>query len=463
MRLCVLAALVGGAAPRDREGARPAGARRRRLSDSATFKLLATRTASDAAPLRNYGFAVAVDGDTIVSGAAGCDPTLDGQAHCPIICGSVYVLRASDGEELFKLTASDGAAGNFFGESLAIDGGTVVVGARGDNNVTGAVYVFRASDGAQLAKLTASDGAAGDHFGHSVAIDGDTVVVGARGVNTQTGAAYVFRTTDGWDTYVEVAKLTASDGAYEDLFGQSVAINGATVVVGASQSRKLQYGLCPSLDCSGAAYLFRTLDDGATYGQMAKLTATDAAAGDGFGWSVAFDSGTVVVGAYGDDDACTDNLLCNSGAAYVYSLSDDGVVYSKLTAPDAAADDYFGVSVAIDGETIVVGAYAKNFGTGAAYVYRTSDGGTTHDHVAKLTSPGAVGDAFGISVAIDGAAVVVGASQWLNGGSGSAYVYEEIPQKTASSSQSAYNLTSDAARSLPAAATLLAAGAALAF
>merc|ERR1712078_800689 len=130
--------------------------------------------------------------------------------------------------------------------------------------------------------------------------------------------------------------------------------------------------------------------------------------------------------------------------------------------PDAAADDYFGVSVAIDGETIVVGAYAKNFGTGAAYVYRTSDDGATHDHVAKLTSPGAMGDAFGISVAVDVAAVVVGAGQWLNLGSGSAYIYEEIPQKTASSSQSAYNLTSDAARSLPAAATLLAAGAALA-
>ena len=173
MRLCVLAALVGGAAPRDRDGARPAGARRRRL-DHPTFELAATRTASDAAPLRNYGFAVGVDGDTIVSGAPGCDPVLPGQESCPIIIGSVYVLRASDG--------------------------------------------------AQLAKLTASDGAAGDHFGHSVAIDGDTVVVGARGVNTQTGAAYVFRTTDGWDTFAEVDKLTASDGSYEDLFGQSVAI-----------------------------------------------------------------------------------------------------------------------------------------------------------------------------------------------------------------------------------------------
>merc|ERR1711924_248486 len=126
--------------------------------------------------------------------------------------------------------------------------------------------------------------------------------------------------------------------------------------------------------------------------------------GDSFGWSVAFDSGTVVVGAHSDNGACTDNPLCNSGSAYVYSLSDAGLVYTKLTAPDAAADDYFGVSVAVDGTSVVVGA-----------------------------------------------------GQWLNLGSGSAYVYEEIPQKTASSSQSAYNLPSDAARSLPAAATLLAA------
>ena len=409
---------------------------------------------------------MAFDSGTVVVGAHSDNDACTDNPLCN--SGSAYVYSLSDAGLVYtKLTAPDAAADDYFGVSVAIDGETIVVGAYAKNLGTGAAYVYRTSDdGAthdHVAKLT-SPGAMGDAFGISVAVDGAAVVVGAgQWLNGGSGSAYVFRTTDGWDTYVEVAKLTASDGAYEDLFGQSVAINGATVVVGASQSRKLQYGLCPSLDCSGAAYLFRTLDDGATYGQMAKLTATDAAAGDGFGWSVAFDSGTVVVGAYGDDDACTDNLLCNSGAAYVYSLSDDGVVYSKLTAPDAAADDYFGVSVAIDGETIVVGAYGKNFATGAAYVYRTSDGGTTHDQVAKLTSPGAMGDAFGISVATDGAAVVVGAGQWLNGGSGSAYIYEEIPQKTASSSQSAYNLTSDAARSLPAAATLLAAGAALAF
>jgi hypothetical protein len=439
MRICLLLAAVGGArprlAPRDRERARLAGARHRRLSDPSSFKLLVKRTASDAAPLHLFGFSVALDGNTVVSGAPGC------YMHwCPALNGSVYVLRASDGEELAKLTAADAAPGDVFGENVAIDGDTVVVGARGDNNVTGAVYVFRASDGEQLAKLTATNGAAGDHFGHSVAIDGDTVVVGARGANSVTGAAYVFHTTDGWDTHTEI-KLTASDGASEDLFGQSVAIDAGAgaVVVGASQSRKA--------GGTGAAYLFRTTDGGATYGQLAKLTAADAAAGDGFGWSVAIDSGTIVVGAYGDDDA--------AGAAYVFRTSDDGIVYSKLTASDAAADDQFGVSVAIDGATVVVGAYQDGdagIGSGSAYVFRTNDGSATYDQVAKLTaSDGAVNDAFGISVAIDGATVVVGAAQWLNAGSGSAYVFEE---------DSSDYLSSDATRALPATMIFLAAGAA---
>ena len=388
MRICLLLAAVGGArprlAPRDRERARLAGARHRRLSDPSSFRLLVKRTASDAAPLHLFGFSVALDGNTVVSGAPGC------YMHwCPALNGSVYVLRASDGEELAKLTAADAAPGDVFGENVAIDGDTVVVGARGDNNVTGAVYVFRA--------------------------------------------------TDGWDTHTEI-KLTASDGASEDLFGQSVAIDAGAgaVVVGASQSRKA--------GGTGAAYLFRTTDGGATYGQLAKLTAADAAAGDGFGWSVAIDSGTIVVGAYGDDDA--------AGAAYVFRTSDDGIVYSKLTASDAAADDQFGVSVAIDGATVVVGAYQDGdagIGSGSAYVFRTNDGSATYDQVAKLTaSDGAVNDAFGISVAIDGATVVVGAAQWLNAGSGSAYVFEE---------DSDY-LSSDATRALPATMIFLATGAA---
>ena len=182
-----------------------------------------------------------------------------------------------------------------------------------------------------------------------MAIDGDNIVVGAYGdyhAGTYSGSAYVFRPSDdqyGGATYDQVAKLTASDAAYMDLFGESVAIDGTTVVVGA-------YGA----GTGGAAYVFHTEDDGATYGQVAKLTATDAAAGDKFGTSVAVDGGTVAIGAWYGNSAGS-----GSGSAYVFRMSDGGATYgqvAKLTAADAVADDGFGYSVAIDGDTVVVGA-----------------------------------------------------------------------------------------------------------
>ena len=147
-------------------------------------------------------------------------------------------------------------------------------------------------------------------------------------------------------TYDQVVKLTASDAAAGDNFGQSVAIAGNTIVVGATQE---------SNQGTGSAYVLRTNDGGATYAQVAKLTASDAAAGDNFGISVAIDGNTIVIGAHYDDDAGFD-----SGSVYVFHTSDGGVTYAqvaKLTASDAAEDDFFGGSVAIDGQKVVVGAY----------------------------------------------------------------------------------------------------------
>jgi hypothetical protein len=245
---------------------------------------------------------------------------------------------------------------------VAIAGNTIVVGAYGDDDdgsYSGSAYVFRTSDGGatydQVVKLTASDAASGDYFGWSVAIDGGTVVVGSYWKE----AAYVFRTSDGGATYIEAAKLTASDAAtYDDYFGWSVAIDGNTIVVGA-------YDDAPG----GSVYVFRTSDGGATYGQVAKLTADDAAAYDDFGKSVAIDGNTVVVGAYGDDDAGS-----KSGSAYVFRTTDGGATYgqvAKLTASDAAASDWFGVSVAIAGDTVVVGAEGDD-DSGSAYVFSTT-------------------------------------------------------------------------------------------
>ena len=176
----------------------------------------------------------------------------------------------------------------------------------------------------QAVKLTASEAEEDDFFGRSVAIDGDTVVVGAYDKDDNTGAVYVFRTTDGGATYGQVAKLTAADAAAYDYFGRSVAIDGDTIVVGA-------YGDDAGGSSSGSVYVFRTTDGGATYGQVAKLAASDAAAGDYLGWPVAIDGDTVVVGAIGDNDAGSD-----SGSAYVFrvdmcspgTFSDDGFMDS---------------------------------------------------------------------------------------------------------------------------------------
>jgi len=403
--------------------------------------------ASDAAADDHFGWSVAIDGDTVVIGAYSKDDDT----------GAVYVLRASDGAELAKLTASD-AAGDKFGWSVAIAGDTIVIGAYQDDDggsASGSAYVFRTSDGGatyvEVAKLTASDAAADDKFGWSVAIDGDTVVIGAYSKGDGTGAVYVYRTTNGGATYDQVAKLTADDAAASDYFGRSVAIDGNTIVVGAD-------GDDDAGSQSGSAYVFRTSDGGATYAEVAKLTASDAAGGDRFGGSVAIDGATVVVGAYSKDD----DAGSQSGSVYVFRTTDDGATYgqvAKLTASDAAVSDFFGWSVAIDGDTIVVGAmYDDDAGTssGAAYVFRTSDDGATYDQVTKLTAAdAAASDKFGISVAIAGDTVVVGA-RGDDGNTGSAYVFEE------ESGGWDYFSSDAATRALPSAMILLAAAAVLA-
>ena len=411
----------------------------RRLSTSYFGQL--KLVAADAASGDEFGTSVAIDGDTVVIGASGAGGNR----------GAVYVLRTTDGGATYgqvaKLTASDAAAGDWgFGHSVAIDGDTVVVGADKDDNYAGSVYVFRTSDGGatygQVAKLTASDAASDDYFGWSVAIDGDTVVVGAWGDDdggSSSGSVYVFLTTDGGATYGQLAKLTASDAAASDKFGYSVAIDGGTIVVGADQYYS---------SGSGAAYVFLTTDGGVTYGQVAKLTAADGASGDEFGHSVAIAGDTVVVGASVGD------------AAYVFRTSNGGVTYgqvAKLTASDAAAYDRFGHSVAIDGDTVVVGAIGDDDGgsvSGSAYVFHTSDGGATYVEVAKLTaSDAAADDYFGTDVAIAGDTIMVG-TYAKNSNTGAVYVFS--PQPTPEPSTGA--LGSDAAtRTGPLLALLVAA------
>ena len=309
------------------------------------------RTTGGTAVLRYSGL--------VVSDAAGrrvpASLAVDGQAVQLRVddFGAAYPLVVDPWFEQAKLSASDAANGDLFGWSVAVAGDTAVVGAPFDNTVAGtdagSAYVFVRSGGAwtQQAKLRASDAANGDLFGVSVAVAGDTAVVGAYDDNTvagvDAGSAYVFVRSGG--AWTQQAKLTASDAANGDAFGISVAVAGDTAVVGAYADDTVAGG------DAGSAYVF--VRSGGAWTQQAKLTASDAANGDAFGISVAVAGDTAVVGAsYDDTVAGTD-----AGSAYVF-VGSGGVwtQQAKLTASDAANGDAFGISVAVAGDTAVVGA-----------------------------------------------------------------------------------------------------------
>ncbi|HRI02620.1 MAG TPA: carboxypeptidase regulatory-like domain-containing protein [Pyrinomonadaceae bacterium] len=375
-------------------------------------------TASDGTTSDFFAASVAIGGDTILIGANGDD--VGGNTDQ----GSVYAFRilVNNWVQESKNVASDGTTSDFFAASVAISGDTAVVGAPGDdigtNTDQGSAYVFVRSGTtwSQQATLTASDGAANDDFGYSVAISGDTVIIGAPwadiDTNTEQGSAYVFvRSGTSW---TQQAKLTASDGAALDGLGYSVAISGDTAVVGASGD-----DIGPNT-AQGSAYVF--VRSGTTWSQQAILTASDGAAYNQLGRSVAFSGDTVIIGAPFADIGVNGR----QGSAYVFVRSGTSwTQQAKLTASDGAIDDYFGLSVAISGDTAVVGAPAANTDRGSAYVYVRS--GTNWIQQAKLTAlDGAAGDYFGYSVAISGDTAVVGVPDddiGSNIDQGSAYVF----------------------------------------
>ena len=238
-------------------------------------------------------------------------PVLFAAAASVLSTGPAY---ADLGDQLFKLLPDDGAAEDSFGLSVAISGATGIIGAfLDDDNGTnaGSAYLFEAATGGQLFKLLPDDGAAGDSFGWSVAISGAAAIVGADNDDdngSSSGSAYLFDTTTGR----QIAKLLPDDGAAQDFFGRSVAISGATAIVGA-------FGHDDNGPASGSAYLFDTT----TGRQIAKLLANDGAAGDAFGISVA------ISGAPGKEVAivgscCDDDNGSNSGSAYLFDAAAPG-------------------------------------------------------------------------------------------------------------------------------------------
>ncbi len=334
--------------------------------------------------------------------------------------------------ELEKIIASDGSSSDAFGFSVAISGDYAIVGARynDDNGFdSGSAYIFRrtgANTWDRGTKILAPDGASRDYFGYSVAISGDYAIVGAFGDDdngTSTGSAYIFRRTGGniWDNGT---KVLAPDGTSNDRFGISVAISSDYAIVGAQTDDD-------NGSDSGSAYIFRRTG-ASTWDSGTKILAPDGTGDDRFGYSVAISGDYAIVGAWLDDDNGS-----NSGSAYIFRRTgenawDNG---TKILAPDGAGGDLFGVSVAISGDSAMVGASGDDdngSNSGSAYIFRRTGENAWDNGTKILASDGSSNDSFGRSVAISGDSAIAGAFRDDDNGSdsGSVYVFRRTGANT---------------------------------
>ena len=422
--------------------------------------------ASDSGEDDQFGYSVAVAGDTVVVGAPFEDSGATGVNgsegdNSVTDSGAVYVFtrNGTTWTQQAYLKASNTGADDRFGFSVAIDGDTVVVGAIWEDSAatgidddegsnSGAAYVFTRSGTTwtQQTYLKASNASSNDEFGFAVAVADDTVVVGAHyesSGGTDSGAAYVF--TRSGTIWSQQAYLKASNTGANDEFGCAVAISADTVVVGALLEDS------GGTD-SGAAYVFTR--SGTTWSQQAYLKASNTDADDQFGFTVAISADTVVAGAPLEDSEATGingnqggNSATYSGAAYVFTRS--GTTWTQqayLKASNTEMDDQFGYDVAVSGDTVVVGAPGEDSAAtgmngsegdnsvadaGAAYVF--TRGGTSWSQQAYLKgSTTRANDNFGLAVAVAGANVVAGApfDDNLATDSGAACTYDLTPPYT---------------------------------
>lgn len=445
-----------------------------------------------------FGSRVAVFANTVVVAALSEDSSATGingnqSDNGASTSGAVYVIERHGpvwGQQAY-LKASNTNPNDLFGYSLSISGDTIVVGASRESSSSnavngneldnsapnaGAAYVFTRAGftWTQQAYLKAGNSEAEDFFGDSVAVDGNTIVVGASsesssatGVNgdgtdnsaDESGAAYVFVRTGG--TWNQQAYLKASNADAFDRFGRDVAICGDLIVVGA----ELEDGPATSVngDASsntgtdnGAAYVFRRT--GTTWVQEAYLKASNNDDRDNFGFSVDVSGNTIIVGAPLEESGATlvngdenSNSEGDSGAAYVFVY--DGTGWSQqayLKASNTDSFDNFGASVSIDGDLAFVGApdeRSNEFGltglgmdnslerAGAAYMYSRTGSTWQFDRYVKASNTG-FGDEFGGSVDVSGGQYVAGASK--EGSSATGFNGDQGDDGSASSAGAAY-------------------------
>jgi hypothetical protein len=366
------------------------------------------------------GWSVAIDGAIAVAGApfaSGAGP-LQGSAH--------VFARGADGAwaEQAALVAPDAAPDDRFGYDVAVSGDTVLVSAYHRTGEAGAVYVFRRDAGGagawgHVRTFTGDDTDAGDNFGVSIDLDGDVAVVGAwldDPDGPDSGSAYVFgRDVGGAEQWGQIAKIRGDDLAHADTFGFSVAVRGDVAVVGSWLDDD-------GGSESGSAYVFaRDAGGPGAWGQTAKLVARDARPFDRFGIAVAIEGGLVAIG--------TDRTMSGAaGAAYVFRRDPDTSAWieaARLDQPERTRGERFGIDVAVDSTAVLVGAESGAAATAALFA-RDAGGAGAWGSAAMLTLAGATG--FGHAVAVRGGVAIVGAfaADGAEPGCGAAYVFDVI-------------------------------------
>ncbi len=403
---------------------------------------------NDTAQGDHFGYSVCISDIHAIVGAPWRDDNGIDQS------GAAYVFQRDVGgrwNQVAKLAPAGTDSGHNFGMSVAFSGPHAIVGASShivhynpdyrkdptESDRPGSAYVFERDEGGigawgQVAMLTAHGGDPADYFGHSVSISGDVAVVGAWGDDSNglhSGSAYVFQRgwggTDGWR---QMAKLRADDGAANDLFGESVSVSGDYVFVGAR-------GDDDRGELSGSAYVFRRDAGGSdAWGQVAKLTSSDGAEGDAFGFRVFVSGGDATIAAPWDDNPNGEG----AGSAYMFRLHEGLGVWlqkAKLMADDGEARDWFGYSASLYGDRAVVGAAGDSDNgdvSGSAYVFQRDTSGHWSQAAKLIASDGEAHDWFGYSVSLSADFAIAGA--WNdddNGsGSGSAHVFGIQPRST---------------------------------
>ncbi len=406
--------------------------------------------ASDRATNDHFGYSVAISDNFAIVGAYWEDHNISG-ADSLSKAGSAYIFaRSADTWTLQqKIVASDRAADDLFGISVAISGNYAIIGAyQEDEDATGAntlinagaAYIFynNGSTWSQQQKLVAADRYVYRYFGNSVAISGNYAIVGAEreekdanGENpvTSAGAAYIFYYNG--SAWIQQQKVVASDRASYDEFGLSVAISGGYAIVGTSNESEDANGE-NTIGNAGSAYIF--VRDDEIWTQQQKIVASDRETSDYFGCSVDISGDYVIVGAYDEDeDTSGVNSLNSAGSAYIFVRNvDTWSQQQKIVAADRAESNWFGYSVAISGDHAIIGAYREGWNTGAAYIFvRDTTGWVQQQKI--IASERETFDYFGHSVDISGDYAIVGADEEDEDASeentlyvaGSAYIFEQ--------------------------------------